>query len=270
MKIRLSVLPAILLLQLVAPMVFAAGDTFPTLKAGSEVYSNVTVTTVTATDIYFSHAKGMGNVKLRSLEPELQKRFKYDSTKAGEVEVQQAASTARYQMAVAAKAKVDKLLPNPNEEVPPVETNEQGEPIAPKIYAKSFRGQHAPQILLEKWITLAPALEGKFVLLEFWAASSEPCQRAIPLLNELQEKFKDRLVVIGLTDEPEEEIRKLQEPRVNYAIATDTLGRTKQTIELRAIPHALLIDPKGIVRFEGLPLYLTETSMELLLDRYGN
>ncbi len=258
------------ILFMAVPMIFAAGDTFPTLQAGSEVYSNVTVTTVTATDIYFSHAKGMGNVKLRSLEPELQKRFKYDSVKAGEVEVQQAAATARYQMAVAAKAKVDKLLPNPNEEVPPVETNEEGEPIAPKIYAKSFRGQPAPQILLEKWITLAPELTGKFVLLEFWAASSQPCQRVIPHLNELQEKFKDRLVVIGLTDEPEEEIRKLTEPRINFALATDSLGRTKEAMELKAIPHALLIDPKGIVRYEGLPHYLTEASLELLASRYGN
>lgn len=270
MKIRLCVLTTTALLLLATPMANAAGDTFLTLKAGDIVYTNVTVTTVTATDIYFSHAKGMGNAKLRSLDPELQKRFKYDSAKAGAVEVQQAAATARYQMAVAAKAKVDKLLPNPNAEVPPVETNEEGEPVAPKIYAKSFRGQHAPQILLEKWITLAPDLAGKFVLLEFWAASSEPCQRVIPHLNELQEKFKDRLVVIGLTDESEEEIRKLQEPRINYAIATDSLGRTKETMELRAIPHALLIDPKGIVRFEGLPHYLTETSLELLASRYGN
>ena len=39
-----------------------AGEKLPGLNAGSEVYSNVTVTKVTATDIYFTHAGGMANV----------------------------------------------------------------------------------------------------------------------------------------------------------------------------------------------------------------
>lgn len=52
------------------------------LKVGSEVYSNVTVTAVTPTDIYFSYSGGMGNAKLEHLDPELQKRFHFDPQKA--------------------------------------------------------------------------------------------------------------------------------------------------------------------------------------------
>ena len=73
-----------------------ADEKLPVLKAGSEVYSNVTVTTVTATDIYFTYAKGMGNAKLKSLSPDLQKHFHYNPAKAGEVEQKQAAANTQY------------------------------------------------------------------------------------------------------------------------------------------------------------------------------
>jgi len=73
-----------------------ADEKLPVLKAGSEVYSNVTVTTVTATDIYFTCARGMANVKLSQLDPALQEHFGYNPKKAGEVGQKQAAANAQY------------------------------------------------------------------------------------------------------------------------------------------------------------------------------
>ncbi len=55
-----------------------ADETLPLLKIGSQTYSNVTVTTVSATDIYFVSSQGMGNAKLKDLDPALQKHFQYD------------------------------------------------------------------------------------------------------------------------------------------------------------------------------------------------
>ncbi|MEI9864522.1 MAG: hypothetical protein WDN00_08210 [Limisphaerales bacterium] len=52
-----------------------ADEVLPVLTAKGVVYSNITVTTVTATDIYFTYAKGMGNAKLKDLTPELQKHL---------------------------------------------------------------------------------------------------------------------------------------------------------------------------------------------------
>src|SRR5882672_755364 len=133
MRIQLNVLIVVCLgLALVSG---AASDKFPSLKVGDEVYSNVTVTSVTATDIYFSHSKGVGNAKLKSLTPELQKQFKFDPVKGNEVEQKQAVSTALFQMTIAAQAKEDKLRPKPDEEVPPVELSDEGDPVAPKLYA---------------------------------------------------------------------------------------------------------------------------------------
>ena len=81
---------------IVAVWVARANEKLPVLNAGSEVYSNVTVTTVTATDIYFTYAKGMANVKLSKLDPALQKHFGYNPKKAGEAEQKQAAANAQY------------------------------------------------------------------------------------------------------------------------------------------------------------------------------
>jgi thioredoxin-related protein len=73
-----------------------ADETFPTLEADGHIYTNVTVTTVTATDIYFTSDNGMGNAKLKNLSPELQARFHYNAGTAAAQENQQALANAQY------------------------------------------------------------------------------------------------------------------------------------------------------------------------------
>jgi thioredoxin-related protein len=98
-----------IMLSLIAAVWAARADEkLPVLKAGSEVYSNVTVTTVTATDIYFTYAKGMANVKLNQLDPALQEHFGYNPKKAGEVEQKQAAANAQYHIQA-----INRPLPRP-------------------------------------------------------------------------------------------------------------------------------------------------------------
>src|SRR5437870_1897902 len=58
-------------------LIAGADETLPVLRVGTDVYSNVTITAVTATDIYFTSAKGVANAKLKNLDPELQKHFKF-------------------------------------------------------------------------------------------------------------------------------------------------------------------------------------------------
>jgi len=60
----------------------ATDEKLPVLKVGTQVYSNVTITAVTATDIYFSYSKGVANAKLKNLDPALQKHFNFDPASA--------------------------------------------------------------------------------------------------------------------------------------------------------------------------------------------
>lgn len=73
-----------------------ADDTFQTLEADGHIYTNVTVTGVTATDIYFTCDNGMGNAKLKNLSPKLQERFHFNADRAAAQENQQAQANFQY------------------------------------------------------------------------------------------------------------------------------------------------------------------------------
>ena len=140
--------------------------------------------------------------------------------------------------------------------------------VVPKLYARSIRGQHAPFFVVEKWLTAPPDTKGKFVLIDFWATWCGPCRRSIPDLNKFYAKYGDRLAVIGVSDEPEADVRKMTSPQISYAVAIDTQGRMMRTLAITGIPHSILIDPKGIVRYEGMPQYLDDQIIAHLLDKY--
>jgi hypothetical protein len=77
------------------------------------------------------------------------------------------------------------------------------------------------------------------------------------------------MVIIGLSDETEAEVKKMRSPKMDYSVAIDTKGRMSRETGVQGIPHTVLIDPKGIVRFEGHPGYLTTAGLEKLLARYA-
>jgi len=236
----------------------------PVLKTPGQVYSNVTVLSVTATDVHFTHDQGVANAKLRDLEPELQKRFNYNAGKAAEAAGKPAAANAAFGREVASQ----KPAPRPAA-AGATPADRDVEMAVSSLSAKSVKGQPAPKLEVEKWLTKQPNTQGKFVLVDFWATWCGPCRQSIPHLNALAKKFGDRLVFVGLSNETEAQVAAMKNPKIDYAVAVDTQARMLKALEVKGIPHAIIIDPAGIVRFEGHPNYLTEAGVTSLLRKYG-
>jgi cytochrome c biogenesis protein CcmG, thiol:disulfide interchange protein DsbE len=235
-----------------------------TLTVGSKTYTNVTVLGANATDMYFTHANGIGNARLKYLDAELQHHFHYDPKAAAEAEQQQATDDLRYHDSLAsnlvAQAEQAALAAK---RAAMTSTNSLADPISDR----SLLGRPGPALKVGKWLGEKPAIEDRFVLVTFWAPWSIPCRQLIPELNVLQKKFTGKLVVVGVTSEPEQEVLAMTEPKLEFASALDSPTNLLASASVTSIPSVLLLDTKGIVRYLGHPAALTEKKLQALLQK---
>ena len=120
-------------------------------------------------------------------------------------------------------------------------------------------GEAAPDVKMYaldgKPFTLS-SLEGKVILLDFWASWCAPCRKSFPFLDELQKKHaSEGLQIVGLTLEEDDDAVTgfLASVPANFTIARDTSERSGEAFGVVAMPTTFLIDREGRVaaRFEG-------------------
>jgi hypothetical protein len=238
----------------------AATMKLPSLTAGSVTYSNVVVLGANATDLYFTHDQGIGNVKLKYLSPSLQKQFHFEPRAAAEEERKQAEADVLYHSIVASNiaAQVEKTRA--------AATNQGPDSLADPISDKSLLGKPAPKLEFDKWVGEKPATEGKYVLLAFWAPWSKPSCQAVADLNALRKKFADKLAVIGIQTGPDAESANAADAKPDFAFAADETLKLAGAAGITSIPSVILVDTKGIVRYQGHPAALTEKKLQAVLS----
>lgn len=91
---------------------------------------------------------------------------------------------------------------------------------------------------------------GKPVILDFWASWCEPCKTAMPFFDELQAKYGDALVVIGVSVDDRAEAMKeaLAQRPVRFLIVHDQKGSLAQRLEVSTMPSTYLLGRDGVVR----------------------
>lgn len=103
-------------LLLALALVFAgplfAADTYESLQVGNDVYHRVVVLSANESSLSIRHARGIAQVPLAKLSPELQLKYGYDSVRASERETQLAQlrveqAAAQRQRIAATKAKLE-------------------------------------------------------------------------------------------------------------------------------------------------------------------
>jgi cytochrome c biogenesis protein CcmG, thiol:disulfide interchange protein DsbE len=246
----------------------AAQVKLDSLLVGGLSYTNVTVLSYTTTHIFFTYPGGSASVKLRDLEPNLQARFHYDPTAAAEAEKQQAADEAHYRESIAANIAANIAAQARQAALAARRTAAtSAESLADPVSDKSLIGKPAPSIEGGKWLGEKPALEGKLVLVVFWAPWSIPCRKYIPVLDGLQKKFAGKLAVVGVTSESEAELVDMTEPKAGFASLLDSDAKFSASVGVTSIPCIMLVDPKGVVRYQGHPAAITEKQVEAILAK---
>jgi len=100
--------------------------------------------------------------------------------------------------------------------------------------------------------------KGKVVILNFWATWCPPCREEVPELVQLQANYKDKLLVIGASED-EDEPQKVQQFVQRFGMNYPVVMATKELIDnyggVPALPTSFLIDPQGRVVQKHTGLY---------------
>jgi thiol-disulfide isomerase/thioredoxin len=93
-------------------------------------------------------------------------------------------------------------------------------------------------------------LEGKPVLVNFWATWCGPCQVEMPLIEEYYERYSPNLEVFAINyDESIEEINPyVKKLGLTFPVLLDPGGKTADLYQVIGFPTSYFIDREGLVR----------------------
>ncbi len=120
--------------------------------------------------------------------------------------------------------------------------------------ATAQKGQKAPDFTLKdqngKTLQLSK-LNGKVVLVNFWATWCAPCRAEMPGFVEVYEQYKSKgfeIVGISLDDEGWDVVKPfLQRYKINFPVVIDDGKLASAYGNIQAIPTSFLVDKNGTI-----------------------
>ncbi|MCS6935955.1 MAG: TlpA family protein disulfide reductase [Candidatus Bipolaricaulota bacterium] len=120
--------------------------------------------------------------------------------------------------------------------------------------------RHAPAFdlpLLDGSTLTLTQLRGRKAILNFWASWCGPCRAEMPHLESLYQRYKERLLVVGINiaEESETVRRFLERVRVTYPVLLDAQGRVARAYGVIAQPATYWIDERGQIIYRKFGAY---------------
>lgn len=118
-------------------------------------------------------------------------------------------------------------------------------------------------------------LEGKVIFLEFFGHKCPPCLASIPHLNNLQNKYKDKLAIISIEVQGynhAQTTKFAKDKKMTYTVvseekASDLVNYIQQRAQWKgSIPFLVALDTKGAVQFVQAGM-LPEADLEELIGQ---
>lgn len=135
----------------------------------------------------------------------------------------------------------------------------QGEK-APAISLTTFDGQQ---------VTMA-SLQGKVVVLNFWASWCNPCEDEAPDLESAWRYYKDsgQVVFIGIdyADTDREAMSYLDRFDITYLNGADLGGKMSQAYRIRGVPETYIIDQNGRIANTMIGPFQSLSQIQGLID----
>jgi peroxiredoxin len=113
--------------------------------------------------------------------------------------------------------------------------------------------------------------QGKIIVLIFWNSSTQDAARLVEFANVLDEKYRDRgVVVLGVNNDPREKLRDFQaDGTVKFQNFSDPENKLAAEYRIGSWPLSYVLDAGRRVAFAGAPGSFTEFAVDALLTPQG-
>ncbi len=113
-------------------------------------------------------------------------------------------------------------------------------------------------------------LQGKVVLVNFWATWCPPCRKEMPDLDALYNKYKNQgFVVLAISDEEEAKVAPfIADKKISYPILLDPGRRVNELFEVEGIPKSFVFDRSGKLVAQSIDMR-TRSQFQQMLGQAG-
>jgi peroxiredoxin len=137
-----------------------------------------------------------------------------------------------------------------------------------KLEADDANRQHADFTLTDlhgqPWSL--KSLQGKVVLVNFWATWCPPCRKEMPDLESLYLRFKDKgFVVLSISDEEAAKVNPfIADRNITYPVLLDPGRKVNELFQVEGIPKSFVYDRSGKLVAQSIDMRTQHQFLEML------